>query len=124
MRAQDIIRPPDPRLTVRGDLRETVHGFKGEPHLFLQLKLTGWHFPERAGLPFVLVGDVLSRFVVIAPDGLSATAYFDRPLPAADRVSFGYGRIVAWDFDIAVDPQAVERLDRERLPAGVVDPFR
>jgi hypothetical protein len=30
---------------------------------------------------------------------------------------------VAWDFDIAVDPEAVERLDRERLPAGMVDPF-
>ena len=124
MQAQDIIRPPDPRFTVHSQLRETVREFHGEPHVFLQLKLTGWYFPERAGLPFVLVGDVLSRFVVIAPDGLSATAYFDRPLPPAGRVSFGYGRIVAWDFDLPVEPEAVERLDRERLPAGVVDPFR
>jgi hypothetical protein len=124
MRAEDIIRPPDPRHTVRGELREAVRDLQGEPHLFLRLKLMGWHFPGRARLPFVLVGDVLSRFVVIAPDGLSATAYFDRPLPPAERVSFGYGRIVAWDFDVAIEPEAVERLDRERLPAGVVDPFR
>jgi hypothetical protein len=122
MEAKDIIRPPDPRQTVRADVREVVRDVGGKPHLFLRVKLTGWFFPKRANLPFLLVEDVLSRFVVIAPDGLSASAYFDRLLPNAERISFGYGRIVTWDFDVPVR-SAIDRLDRTQLPQDVVDPF-
>lgn len=123
MEARDIIHPPDPRETVHAEVREVVRDVKSRPHVFLRVKLTGWHFPGRALLPFLLVDDVVSRFVVLARDGLSASAYFDRPLPAVNRVSFGYGRIVAWNFDLGIDASQVPRLNRRRLPPGTVDPF-
>jgi hypothetical protein len=61
----------------------------------------------------------------IAEDGvgLEADAYFDRALPAAERVSLGYGNVVSWDFDLRVDPSQIGWLDRTRLPHGIVDPF-
>lgn len=123
MDARDIIRLPDPRKNVRLDLREVVLDLHGKPHLFLRARLTGWHFPERAQEPFLLVGDVVSQFVRIAPDGLSADAYFDKNLPTARKVSFGYGKTVAWDFALSVNERRAKRLELERLPKDLVDPF-
>ena len=68
-----------------------------------------------------MIGKVVSKFVRIGPDQTTADAYFDVDLPAADRLSFGYGKIISWDFDIAVDPKLIGRLDRARLPAGHID---
>lgn len=122
MEASEIVRRPDPRETVRAEVSEVVRDRDGRPHVWLRVRLTGWHFPGRALEPFLLVGDVVSRFVVLDPDGASASAYFDRAFPPAERVSFGYGRVVAWDFDVAVSPR-VPRLDRARLPKDALDPF-
>lgn len=124
MEARDIIRLPDPRNNVRLELREVVVDLHEKPHVFMRARLTGWSFPQRAQEPFLLVGDVLSRFVRIARDGSSADAYFDTALPVVRSVSFGYGRIVAWDFKVRVDESRVKRLDRDLLPEGVVDAFR
>jgi hypothetical protein len=124
MDASDIIRLPDPREHVRLELREVVHELHERPHLLVRARLTGWHFPHRAEEPFLLVGDVVSRLVRIAPDGLTADAFFDRPLPHVHIVSFGYGRTIAWDFALHVDMERVERLDRARLPEGVVHVLR
>lgn len=122
MDASDIIRLPDLREKVRATVREVVRDIDGKAHVLWRLTLTGWHFVERNNRPFILVGDeVLSLFVVITADGI-AHGYFDEPLPSAKHVSFGYGRTVLLDFDLAVDP-AVQRLDRRRLPRGVVDRF-
>jgi hypothetical protein len=85
--------------------------------------LTGWHFPHRAQEPFMVVGKVVSQHVIISRDGLSAEGYFDKPLRAAKSLSFGYGNIILWDFNLAIDPRKIPRLDRLRLPRGVVDPF-
>jgi hypothetical protein len=123
MDAKDILRRPDPRRDVRVDLREVVLELHRKPHVLMRMRITGWHFPERAPEPFVLVGDVVSRLVRIAPDGLSADAYFDKHLPAAKGFSFGYGRTIEWDFDVEVDARHVERLDRARLQGEFVDPF-
>lgn len=122
MEASEIVRLPDPRDGVRAEVREVVRDLGDRPHVWLRVTLSGWDFPGRALEPFLLIGDVVSRFVVNAPDSASSAAYFDRPFPPAERVSYGYGRVVAWDFDVAVSPR-VERLDRARLPEGVVDPF-
>lgn len=121
MEASDVIRLPDLRENVRATVREVVRDLDGVPHVLWRLTLTGWVFPGRANKPFMLVGDAVSDFVRLTPDGV-AHGYFRRPLPAAERVSFGYGRVVKWDFDVAVDPE-VPRLDRRRLPEGVVDPY-
>jgi hypothetical protein len=123
MEAKDIIRLPDPRKDVRLELREVLLDLHEKPHLLRRARLTGWGFQHRAQEPFMLVGDVVSRFVRITPDGLTADAYFDKPLPHADTISFGYGNIVAWDFDLEVDERRLERLERSRLPADVVDAF-
>jgi hypothetical protein len=123
MDANEIIRLPDPRRDVRGQVREVVRDVGGKPHVFWRIRLTGWAFPHRALIPFLLVGDVVSSFVIIAEDSSIADAYFDKPLPAAKQVSFGYGDVIAWDFDIEISPR-VARLDRARLPKGVVDAFQ
>jgi hypothetical protein len=123
MDAKELIRLPDPRNAVRAELREVVRDRFGRPHVFLRIRLTGWHFPHRAPKPFVVIGDVVSHHVVIDRDGLGANAYFDRPLPRADRITFGYGRTIAWDFNLPIDPQRIPRLERPRLPNEAVDPF-
>jgi hypothetical protein len=122
--AKDIIRLPDPRENVRLELREVITDLDGAPHVLMRGRLTGWLFQHRAEEPFLLVGDVVSRIVRIAPDGLTADAFFDKPLPRARIVSFGYGRTVAWDFKVTVNESRVKRLDRTLLTPGVVDAFR
>ncbi|HEV2889134.1 MAG TPA: hypothetical protein VGX28_02050 [Frankiaceae bacterium] len=122
MEASDVIRLPDPREDVRASVREVVRDLDGRPTVLWRLTLTGWHFVDRDSRPFMLVGDAVSDFVRITPDGV-AHGYFARDLPEADRVSFGYGRVVAWDFDLRIGTD-LPRLDRARLPKGVVDGFR
>lgn len=70
------------------------------------------------------IGNVVSRTVIIDRDGFGANGYFDKPLRAAKRISFGYGKIISWDFDVAVDPADIDPLDRARLPKGFVDLLR
>lgn len=123
MKAKDLIRLPDPRKNVRIEVREVVRDVFEKPHVFIRVRLTGWHFTHRALEPFLLIGKVVSRTVIISRDGLAADAYFDVPLPAAKRISFGYGDVIHWDFDLPIDPKMITRLDRARLPEGVTDPL-
>jgi len=119
----EIVRAPNPYLAVRADIREVIAEVEGKPHLYHRLQLSGWHFEARAEEPFMLVGRVVSRRVMITPDGLVASGYFAEPLPAARAVSFGYGRTIAWDFPLALRPDRIRRLDRARLE-GVFIPER
>src|SRR2546421_7383834 len=102
MDAKDLIRLPDPRKNVRIETSEVVRDVFDKPHVFIRVRLTGWHFPHRALEPFLVIGKVVSRTVIIDRDGLVADAYFDKPLPAAKRISFGYGNVIHWDFDISI----------------------
>jgi len=117
---RDIVRLPDPRRSVRAELREVVAEVEGKPHLYHRLRLSGWHFEARAEEPFMLVGRVISRRVMISPDGLIASGYFAEPVPATRSVSFGYGHTVSWDFPIVVRPDRIRRLDRTRLGDVIV----
>lgn len=123
MKANEIIRLPDPRKQVRVEVREVVHEVFNRPHILIRVRLTGWHFPGRAPEPFVLIGKVVSRAVIIDRDGFGANAYFDEPLPAAERVSFGYGNIISWDFELPIDPETIPKLDRNKAPRNAIDPF-
>ncbi len=123
MEARDLIRLPDPRESVRAEVREVVRDIFDRPHVFIRVRLTGWNFPHRAPEPFLVIGEVLSRFVTIHVDGSVADAYFDKPFPRANRVSFGYGNVISWDFDVSVDPEKLLRLDRARLSQRITDPF-
>jgi hypothetical protein len=123
MQAKDIRRMPDRKRDARLQLREVVRDLDGRPHVFLRLRLTGFYFPPGALAPFMMVGDVVSRFASSSADGLTVTAYFDQPLPQARIVTLGYGNVAVEDFNLEVDTRALSRLDRERLPRGVIDPF-
>jgi hypothetical protein len=112
MDIKDVIRLPDPRKEVKVEIREVVRDVGKKPHVFIRVRLSGWHFPQRALEPFLVIGKAVSRFVVLDPDGTAADAYFDVKPPAAERVSFGYGNIIAWDFDVRVDPARIDPLDR------------
>lgn len=121
MNITDIIRLPDPRKDVKVEIREVVRDVEEKPHVFIRVRLSGWHFPQRAPEPFLVIGKALSKFVLIDHEGTTADAYFDVRPPAAKRVSFGYGNIISWDFDVTVDPKSIDSLDRVRLPQGFVD---
>ncbi len=121
MDISQVIRRPDPRKSVQVELREVVRDVGNKPHVFIRARLSGWHFPERAPEPFVVIGKAVSRFVVIGPGGDTADAYFNVRPAAAREVSFGYGKAISWDFEAHVDAQALPRLDRARLPKGVID---
>jgi len=121
MNIEEIIRLPDPRNEVKVELREVVRDVKKKPHVFIRIRLSGWHFPERALEPFLVIGKDVSKFVLIDHEGTTADAYFDVRPSAAKRVSFGYGKIISWDFDVMVDPAGIDPLDRARLPKGFVD---
>ncbi len=124
MLAKELIRLPDPRKDVRVGVREVVRDVHGKPHIFIRVRLTGWRFPGRAPEAFMLIGDVVSRKVIIDQNGLGANGYFDKPLPRANQVSFGYGRVIQWDFDLPISPTKITRLDRARLNKEIIDPFR
>ena len=121
MKIEDIVRLPEPRMNIKAEIREVVRDVAQRPHLLIRVRLSGWHFPERAPEPFLVIGKAVSRFVLIEHDGSAADAYFDVNPPAAKRVSFGYGKAVSWDFDVAIDASGVERLNRKLLPKGFVD---
>jgi len=124
MQTTEFIRLPDPRDEVRIEAKEVVRDLFGKPHVFLRIRLTGWHFPHRAQEPVALVGEVVSRMVLIDQDELTANCYFDHDLPRAEIVSFGYGKTILWDFNLPEGVFAIPRLERSRLPKELVDPFR
>ena len=117
MNLNDIVRLPDPRKSVKAELREVIHDVDGKPRRMVRVRLTGWHFPERAPEPFMVIGGAVSSFVRISPDGLLADAYFDENPPAARQVSFGYGNVVSWDFPRRIMPGRIDRIDPSTLPA-------
>ena len=121
MTIKDIIRLPQQPPDIKIELREVVRDVGKKPHVFVRVRLRGWHFPERALEPFMIIGDEVSKFVLLTSDGSIADAYFDKHPPRARRVSFGYGNIISWDFDVSVNPSGIARLDRTRLVKGIID---
>jgi len=123
LQVKDIIWPPDRRSAVQAELREVVRDHDGKPHVFLRVKLSGWYFRHGAYDYALLIGDVVSRVAHLTPDGLTLCAYFDRPIPAVRKVTVVYGNVALEEFPLALEDGAVPRLDRKRLPRGVVDRF-
>jgi hypothetical protein len=119
LEAKEIIRLPDPRKQVRAQLREVIHDVQDKPARFIRVRLSGWHFPLRAPEPFMVIGDAVSRFVRISPDGLIADGYFTNQPPTARTVEFGYGKVVSWAFPVAIQPRQIQRLDRAALPGSM-----
>jgi hypothetical protein len=119
LEAKEIIRHPDFRKQVRAQLREVVHDYRSEPAKFIRVRLTGWHFPQRALEPFMVIGERVSRFVTISPDGLTADGYFRDEPAAARAVEFGYGKVVSWAFPVSIQPRQIQRLDRAALPGAL-----
>jgi hypothetical protein len=117
---EQIIRIPEPVMKVKAEVREVVHDVNNKPHVFIRVRLSGWHFPQRAPEPFMVIGRVVSKFVLIGPGEAYADGYFDVRPPRARQVSFGYGNTISWDFAVAVDPPKVPALDKKRLPKGVI----
>ncbi len=121
MKFEEIIRVTEPRPNVKAEIKEVVRDVGQQPHVFIRVRVTGWHFQLRAPEPFLVIGRAVSRFVIIGPDQTTADAYFDVKLPEAKNMSFGYGKIISWDFDLPVDPKAIGRLDRTRVPKGFIE---
>jgi hypothetical protein len=114
----DLIEYPIESPKLRWEAKRVVRDLYEQPHVLLRLKLEGTHFPQRALEPWVRIGNVRSRFVEIAPDGLTALAYFDR-LPRSGTVELGYGPDVYLRFPQRFLAEPVRPLDLKRLPPNV-----
>lgn len=123
--ADRIVRtPPAPTSEryYRWSAKEVVRDLHGVPHLLLRISLEGPAFPHRAGRPFVRVGGVESRLVLIGEDSLVARGYFDRLPPEGGAVEFGYGRRVLFRFPRPFRASRAARLDRAKLPEATRTP--
>jgi len=103
--------------------REVLRDFEGIPHLLNRIELTGPRFGARALEPIVWVGRLRARIVEVSPDSLKVRAYFDQPLPEVGAITFGYEDGVLYRFPRDFDLEALERLDRARLPEIVRFPM-
>ena len=99
--------------------RHVLQDLEGEPHFLFRLTLTGTFFPERGAEPFMQIGHLRSRFVRIAPDGLSAIGYFDHPPPTQGVVEFGFAQTVFLRCLRGFDLREVGLLRRALLPGNV-----
>jgi hypothetical protein len=61
MNFEEIIRVPEPKRNVRAEISEVVRDVAQQPHIFVRVRLRGWHFPERAPEPFFLIGKTVSK---------------------------------------------------------------
>jgi hypothetical protein len=115
----DLIDWPIVSDRLQWEGKQVLRDLAGEPHIFFRLKLSGTFFPERSSEPFVQIGKLRSRFVRIAPDGLSANAYFDQSPPSGGVVEFGYGSQVYLRCSRRFESGNIARLNRALLPANV-----
>lgn len=99
--------------------REVLRDVRGVPHLFHRIELEGPRFEERSLEPVVRIGRLAARFVEIAPDGLSARAYFDQPLPESGAITWGYEDGVVYRYPRLFEGAELETLDRKRIPRNV-----
>jgi hypothetical protein len=115
----DLIDWPitSPRLQWEGKV--VVRDWKNEPHLFFRLKLSGTYFVERSSEAFIQIGKLRSKFVQIAPDGLSVNGYFDKLPPLEGVVEFGYGAQVFLVCGRKFDIGGVNRLKKALLPSNI-----
>jgi hypothetical protein len=116
---RDLIDFPIESNRLHWEARLVVRDIDQEPHLFLRLKLTGTYFPQRAQIPFVAVGKVRARLIIIPEDGLSVRAYFDEPLPLGGKIVFGYGPNALLRFSEPFNQEEVSMLDAKRLPTNI-----
>ena len=112
----DLVEFPIESERLQWEARQVLRDFDKRPHLLLRIKLKGTYFHQRALEPFVLVGNVRSRFVTISDDGLSALAYFDKLVPEERKIKFGYGNEVFLKFPKPFEYENVQLLDLKRLP--------
>ncbi|MDR8389524.1 hypothetical protein NC796_00150 [Aliifodinibius sp. S!AR15-10] len=112
----DLIDFPIESKRLDWQARHVLRNVNQEPSLLVRIKITGTSFPHRAEDPFVQVGELRSRFVEIAEDGLSVNSYFDEPLPQRGRIEFGYGEQVLLRLPRRFDLEMLDQLDPQRLP--------
>ncbi|HFD88183.1 MAG TPA: hypothetical protein ENJ35_10990 [Gammaproteobacteria bacterium] len=114
---RDLIEFPVVTDKVIWEARQVLRdmGEKPKPHILLRIKLSGTYFEQRALEPYVSVGKVRSLFVEISEDGLTASAYFDKPLPTEGMIEFGYGNEAMFRLKSPFDPDNVRVLDPKFL---------
>ncbi len=113
----DLIDLPVVTDKVTWEARQVLRdmGEKPRPHILLRVELSGTYFEQRALEPYVRVGKVRSLFVEISGDGLTARAYFDRPLPSEGMIEFGYGDEAVFRVRRPFEPDEARVLDLKLL---------
>jgi len=105
--------------------KEVVKELDDKPHLLLRVEIRGMYFPHLAAEPFVriVVSDrqaVTSWFADVLDDGRSLWAYFPEDLPEGGAIEIGYGARVMGRIRRRFAAKEVKRLDRKKLPRGLV----
>lgn len=105
---------------------EVVRELDDRPHLLLRIQILGASFPHLDAQPFVrLLGRrtlVESWFAMVAENKRSLSGYFGVDAPMVEGIiEYGYGSRVFGRIPAPFDPSKVKHLDRERLPADLVE---
>ncbi len=114
---RDLIEFPVVTDKVTWEARQVLRdmGEKPKPHILLRMKLSGTYFDQRALEPYVRVGKVRSLFVEISRDGITARAYFDKPLTTEGMIEYGYGDEAMFRVKSPFEPDNVRVLDLKLL---------
>lgn len=112
-----------PEYAVRA--KEVVRVLDDRPHLLVRVEVSGNHFPHRAPEAFVMiqVGEqeyFKDAFTEVSPDNTKLVGYLPVDLPPAGEVVFGYGDEIWGTVPGRLEREAVDRLERERLPKEIV----
>lgn len=106
--------------------QEVIKELDDRPHLLVRLEIVGPYFPHRAPEPFVRIvsGEQVvaeSWFTDISEDNRKLVAYFPTDMPQGEIIEFGYGIDVMGRIRAPFESGMVKRLEREKLPAEVVE---
>jgi hypothetical protein len=110
---------------LRSQAKEVVRVIDRKPHLLSRIDIDGAVFPQRAVPPFVRIRvndelTVSAWFASVSNDGRTLSGYFQEDLPARGAIEFGYGVDVMGRLPLPFDAGTVLRLDRKKLPQGIV----
>jgi hypothetical protein len=90
------------------------------PRLLVRIEISGAHFPHRAPEPLVKIvseGQTIARwFADVSADNRRLVI----DLPREGMLELGYGSEVLGRVPVKFESEAMNRLDRERLPEDVI----
>ena len=106
-------------------MKEVVKVLNDKPHLLVCVEVSGEYFLHHDAPTFIRIKirdeEYLSDlFTEVSPDNQKLLGYFPVNLPVRIIIEFGYGEEIWGIISAESSTESVTRLNRERLPKGMV----